>query len=86
MNEVSDEMRAKPSNRLSEAAVTMTKGSATMGDYQCKGLVGTGLIPLLIVLKKHLIAWQILNAFGGGVGVARWQRRAVVGQTLPGAR
>jgi hypothetical protein len=64
LNATSDEMRAKPSNGISEAACTFLAAAEDCRDFQKKNLLGSGLDSLLGILERHQQAFQTLNTFG----------------------
>jgi hypothetical protein len=64
LNATSDEMRAKPSNGISEASYTFLAAAEDCRDFQKKNLLGSGLDSLLGILERHQQAFQTLNTFG----------------------
>ena len=64
LNATSDEMRAKPSNGISEAAYTFLAAAEDCRDFQKKNLLGSGLDSLLGILERHQQAFETLNTFG----------------------
>ncbi|CAJ1332735.1 unnamed protein product, partial [Effrenium voratum] len=63
----SDELRAKPSNGISEMAKTLVDATKDLRDFQEAGLVGDGLDGLLTALEKRTAALDVLNSFGSEV-------------------
>ena len=65
LSALSDEMRAKPHNGISEAAATFKEGTEALREFQRKGLVGTGVNSLLSTFETQQPCFEVLDSFGG---------------------
>ena len=64
LNALSDEMRAKPWNGISEACQTFKHATSELRAFQEKGIVGAGMNGLLSVIETQNPALDVLDTYG----------------------